>query len=333
MKYAAISMFLLQGAIQICLAQESNLKEDYSALLPEARTVNRFLAHLPPSTILTKEGMAKARTEMQGFVNAKAVQKSSEKIIQGPGGNLKLKIFKPDTIHAVILDIHGGGWCNGTADNDALFNDEAASSCKVAVVSLDYRLAPENAFPACVDDCKAAIKWLLAHAKAEFGTDRIIIQGASAGAHLAAVTTLYVRDSLKAIDKVRGVNLAYGVYDLGRTPSYRQATDTSFLSKKSMDEIFQMVFKGWTLERLQDPHFSPLYADLHGLPSALFTIGALDPLADDTYFMEARWRMAGNKTFLAVYPESPHGVDILPTKMALAAKNRMIEWIKGIAGM
>ena len=77
------------------------------------------------------------------------------------------------------------------------------------------------------------------------------------------------------------------------------------------------------MEKRQSPQYSPLYADLHGLPPALFTIGAADPLADDTYFMEARWRMAGNKIYLAVYPESGHGVDIFPTLMAKAAKQKI----------
>jgi acetyl esterase/lipase len=209
-------------------------------------------------------------------------------------------------------------------------NDEMARACKVAVVSVDYRLAPENPFPACIEDCKAAARWLLQNALKEFGTDKIFVSGNSAGAHLAAVTTLYIRDSLNAIDKVKGVNLVYGAYDLGRTPSHRQATDTSFLPKREMDELVQLVFKDWSVERRQDPRYSPLYADLHHLPPALFTIGAADPLADDTYFMEARWRMAGNKTYLAVYPESPHGVDILPTKMAKIARNKMHQWISDL---
>ena len=120
-----------------------------------------------------------------------------------------------------MLDIHGGGWCEGSALSDAQANDAMARTCKVAVVSVDYRLAPENPFPACIYDCEAAAKWLLNNCKTEFGTDKIFISGGSAGGHLAAVTTLYVRDSLHAIDKVKGVNLVYGVYDLGSTPSHR----------------------------------------------------------------------------------------------------------------
>ncbi len=298
------SLFILLGFVSTTAAQESNLKEDYSAYLNEVRNFNKFIRQAPKGeTVLTKEGLEKSRKAMKVYINADAVKKSTMKTIPGPGGNIPLMIFKPDTVRAVVLDIHGGGWILGEPANDAEFNEELSRTSKVAVVSVDYRLAPEFPFQACIDDCKAAAKWLLSNSMKEFGTDKIFLSGGSAGAHLVAVTTLYIRDSLKAIGKVKGVNLVYGVYDLDRTPSHRQATDSSMLTKRDMDEIFQLVFKDWTKQQLESPAYSPLYADLHGLPPALFTIGALDPLADDTYFMEARWRMAGNKTYLAVYPE------------------------------
>jgi acetyl esterase/lipase len=324
---------LLTVLLFVCLhatifAQQSNLNEDYSAYMPEVRNFNKMLAQAPKSgTILTKEGLEKARESMKVYLNPNTVIKPSVKNIQGPAGNIPLTIFRPDTIRGVVLDIHGGGWIEGSPEYDAQFNDQLARTCKVAVVSVDYRLAPENPFPACIEDCKAAARWLLGNEETEFGTNKIFITGGSAGGHLAAVTTLFIRDSLNAIDRVKGVNLIYGVYDLGRTPSHRLATDSTFMSKKDLAEVMQLVFGNWTMEQKQDPHYSPLYADLHHLPPALFTVGAADPLADDTYFMEARWRMAGNKTYLAVYPESPHGLDLFPTQIAKIARGKMYEWI------
>ena len=94
-----------------------------------------------------------------------------------------------------------------------------------------------------------------------------------------------------------------------------------------MDETFALVFPKWTTNQLRQPQFSPLYADLKNLPPALFTIGTADPLIDDTYFMEARWRLAGNKTFLAVYPECSHAFNFFPTRMAAVANGRMYKWI------
>lgn len=310
-------------------SQQTNSNEDYSAYLPEVRAVNQYIAHMPQNgSLLTKEGLAAQRKSMELFNSAKPKLQPSVKNIQVPAGNLALRIFKPDTIHAVVLEIHGGGWSLGTAAGDDMLNDEMARTCKVAVVSVDYRLAPENPFPACIEDCKAAAKWLVNNAMKEFGTDKLFISGGSAGGHLSAITTLYIRDSLHAIDKVRGVNLIYGCFDLTRTPSCRMATDsTLILSKKELDDFWELVFRGWSKEQLQNPQYSPLYADLKNLPPALFTIGTADPLIDDTYFMEARWRLAGNKTFLAVYPESPHAFNFFPTKMATVANKKMFQWI------
>lgn len=310
-------------------AQQSNLDEDYTAYLPEIRTFNKFLSQSPHTgTVLTKEGLETARNMMKTYAGGKTILTPTTKNIKGPGGDLALMIFKPDTIRAVVLDIHGGAWSVGTAANDATLNDAMARTCDVAVVSVDYRLAPDYPFPACIEDCKAAAKWLLANAKNEFGTDKIFVSGASAGGHLAAVTTIYIRDSLKAIDHVLGVNLVYGCFDLGRTPSDRQATDsTLILYKKSLEESLQLVFGGWSIEQRQRAEYSPLFADLKGLPPALFTVGTADPLMDDTFFMETRWRNAGNKTFLAVYPECPHGLNLFPTKIAKVANERMYRWI------
>jgi acetyl esterase len=313
-------------------AQQTNANENYSAYLPEIRAFNKQLALFANmqqgTSILTKAGLAAARNAMVQDNAAKFQLQPSVKYITGPAGNLALRIFKPDTIRAVVLEIHGGGWSLGTAASDDFQNANMAKACKVAVVSVDYRLAPENAFPACISDCKAAAKWLVNNAMAAFGTDKLFISGGSAGAHLSAVTTLYIRDSLHAINKVRGINLIYGCFDLSRTPSCSMATDsTLILSKKYLDETYQLVFPGWSKEKLREPQYSPLYANLQHLPPALFTIGTADPLIDDTYFMEARWRLAGNKTFLAVYPEASHGFNFFPSQMAKAATEKMYEWI------
>jgi acetyl esterase len=316
-------------------AQQTNANEDYSAYLPEVRAFNQQLAQIPQggASLLTKKGLAAARNSMAPNSSIKPQLQPSVKYISGPAGKLALRIFKPDTsdsyrIRAVVLEIHGGGWSLGTAASDDIQNDIMARTCKVAVVSVDYRLAPEHLFPACINDCKVAAKWLVNNAMKEFGTDKLFISGASAGGHLSAVTTLYIRDTLHAIDKVRGVNLIYGCFDLSRTPSCRMATDsTLLLTKKYLDETYELVFHGWSKEQLRNPQYSPLYADLKNLPPALFTIGTADPLIDDTYFMEARWRLAGNKTFLAVYPESSHAFNFFPSQMARAANEKMFQWI------
>ena len=79
-------------------------------------------------------------------------------------------------------------------------------------------------------------------------------------------------------------------------------------------------------DQLQDPKNSPLYADLKGLPPAFFTVGTSDPLIDDSYIMESRWRRSGNKTSLAVYPECPHAFTGFSLKIATLANRKIYHW-------
>lgn len=73
----------------------------------------------------------------------------------------------------------------------------------------------------------------------------------------------------------------------------------------------------------RDPAVSPLYADLRGLPPALFTVGTLDPLLDDTLFVYGRWVAAGNEAELTVYPGGVHGFNLFPTALARSANARI----------
>lgn len=329
-KMFTLYVFILFSIIENkTFGQQTNFNQDYSSYIPQVKAFNQYIAHLPPeASVLTKEGLTAKRKTLESYNSAKPKLQPSLKNMKGPSGNFELRIFKPDTIRAVVLEIHGGGWSIGTAAGSDLINDEMARTCKVAVVSIDYRLAPENPFPACIEDCKTTAKWLVNNVMKEFGTNKLFISGFSAGAHLSALTTLYIRDSLHAIDKVKGVNLIYGCFDLTRTPSNRMVTEnTLVINKKYLDDTFELVFQGWNKEQLQSPQYSPLYADLKNLPPALFTIGTADPLVDDTYFMEARWRLANNKTYLAVYPECSHAFNFFPTKMAELANRKIFQWI------
>ena len=319
------------------IAQESNKGEDFSPYMEEVRSWNKQMQNIQKDgiktykSILTPEGLAIQRKNLDDALsNTKTSLKPTVMSMRMGDAQFSLRIFRPKEIRAVILDIHGGAWYMGKATNDDWLNDQMARQCKAAVVSVDYGLAPEYPFPDCIRDCYAAVTWLLANARNQFGTDQIIISGASAGAHLSALAAIYIRDSLNAIDKIAGLNLMYGAYDLGKPPSVRNATNNQFPSKLDLDELYALVFSGWDTLRLRQPVYSPLFADLKGLPPALFTTGTIDPLVDNTYFMESKWREAGNKTRLEIYPECPHGFNALPTKIAQLANESMIKWINGM---
>lgn len=253
---------------------------------------------------------------------------AEERVIDGPGGALTLRAFVPQSPKGVYLHIHGGGWVLGRAHLQDPRNEEIARKCEVAVVSVDYRLAPEHPYPAGPDDCEAAALWVARNAKSEFGADTLIIGGESAGAHLSSVSLLRMRDK-HGFAGFAGANLVYGVYDLAMTPSQRNWGARNLVLNTEIMAWFYDQFVPEDMRR--DADLSPLYADLSGLPPALFTVGTLDPLLDDTLFMSMRWQAAGSPAELAVYPGGPHGFDAHPTQMARRARDRMDEFIGGIA--
>lgn len=153
--------------------------------------------------------------------------------------------------------------------------------------TIAHRLAPEHPHPAGLADCVAAIRWLAAHGEREFGARRLIVGGESAGAHLAALALLVLRDRGE-IGAVAAANLAYGVYDVSMTPSARSWGAQRIVINTPDLAFFAEQYA--PSERHRDPDVSPLYADLTGMPLALFTCGTFDPLLDDTLFMAARWQ-------------------------------------------
>lgn len=205
---------------------------------------------------------------------------------------------------------------------------DLAQAAHVAVVSVGYRLAPEHPYPAGPDDCEAAAVWLVENAKSEFGIDRLTIGGGSAGGHLAAATLLRLRDRHQMSDRFCGADLLFGVYDLSLTPSQRNSGRRPIMGGEGLEHMSQQFVSGASREeRRMNPDISPLYAELHDMPPALFSVGTLDPLLDDSLFMAARWAAAGNYAALDVYPESPHGFTMVPTAMARAYHERQSSFI------
>jgi acetyl esterase/lipase len=162
----------------------------------------------------------------------------------------------------------------------------------------------------------------------------LVIGGDSAGAHLAAVTLLRLRDRHGLPDAFAAAVLQYGAFDLSMTPSQRLWGDRNFVLSGPIIEWFGDQFlPGYDLEQRRDPDISPLFADLRGMPPAIFTVGTEDALLDDTLFMEARWRTAGSETELRVWREAPHGFLNLPMRVAdvaLSAENGFLRETLGV---
>ena len=160
--------------------------------------------------------------------------------------------------------------------------------------------------------------WILENAAREWGVDRFAIGGASAGGNLVAVTLQRLRDRHDAASQFLAANMQFGVYDLSGTPSQID------LGRVAFRDLYLPTTPA-AERKVAD--ISPLYGDLRGMPPALFTVGTLDYLYDDSLFMSARWHAAGNETELAVYPESIHGFTAFPAEMGRIASQRIVDFI------
>jgi acetyl esterase/lipase len=236
----------------------------------------------------------------------------------GRAGRIALRVLDAAEPEGVYLHLHGGGWVLGAADLQDEQLRAIADGTGLTAVSVEYRLAPEHPWPAGPDDCEDAAVWLLERGLDELAPGgRLAIGGESAGANLAAVTLLRLRDRHGVSPRrFAAANLLYGGFDLGGTPSRRRWNRGLVLSRPMLDWFDGAYLPGRDAEERRDPDISPLYADLRDLPPALFTVGSEDPLLDDSTLMHARWREAGNEATLSVYEGAPHAFTEFPIELA-----------------
>jgi len=290
------------------------------AVSRETRALNeamiKILTGTPDWWVAGAAATRAARKRGEGPFPAPVISnRARTRMISGKDGNeIPLRIIASDNPRGVYLHIHGGGWVLGGADLQDPMLERIADNTGLAVVSVEYRLAPEHPYPAGPDDCESAALWLTRHAKAEFGTDVLTIGGESAGGHLSAVTLLRMRDR-HDFTGFRGANLVYGAYDMSMTPSQRMFGNERLVLRTVDIVQFANAFLPAVPDR-RDPDISPLYARLHDMPQALFSVGTADALLDDTLFMHGRWVAAGNEAELAVYPGGAHGFTLFPNAIA-----------------
>jgi acetyl esterase len=236
-------------------------------------------------------------------------------------GAIPVRVIRPTSdVRGVYLHFHGGGWSLGAPDHQDPRLVRLADATGQVVVSMGYRLAPEHPYPAGPDDCEAAAVAIIGRAAPEYGTDRITVGGESAGAHLAVVTALRLRDR-HGFTGFRAANLLYGIFDLALTPSARSyGSGPQILTTESIRWFVEQFAAGLDVSSAE---LSPLRADLGGMPPAIFTVGTNDPLLDDTLAMERRWRSSGIDTELHVVQEAPHAFDAFDVAAARRALGRI----------
>ncbi|WP_273454384.1 alpha/beta hydrolase [Nevskia ramosa] len=229
--------------------------------------------------------------------------------IAGPAGELKLRIYTPNGKgpFPILMYFHGGGFVIGDLDTFDSLCRETCAGAGVVMVSVDYRLAPEHAFPAASDDCLAATRWAAAHA-VEINGDagRLGVSGDSAGGNLAAVTALRLRD--EGGPALKAQLLVYPVVDADPDayPSMTENAEGYLLGRKDMEWFFGHYVKDPAA--LTSISLRPIKAEsLKGLPPALVITAEFDPLRDEGNAYAAKLKAAGVAVESKSYDGAIHG--------------------------
>ena len=206
-----------------------------------------------------------------------------------------------------ILFFHGGGWVIGDLDTHDSVCRQLVNATGYTVIAVHYRLAPEHPFPAAVDDCYSALRWVRDNAEPlAVDSSRIAVAGDSAGGNLAATVSLKARD--EGTGGIRFQLLIYPVTDFNfDTPSYIENAEGYLLTEESM-RWFWNHYIGDDESHGNNPLASPMRAtDLSGLPPAMVMTAEYDPLRDEGEAYAERLRKAGVETDLKRYDGLIHG--------------------------
>lgn len=300
-----------------------------AAFDPKVQAFNRMTAEaLSLIDPVYARPAATTRHEREAWAQQGAAKDAAWLDVTNARNALRVRVLPAQAPKGIYFHAHGGGWVLGGPHHQDDLLHHIRDRAQMTVVSVEYRLAPEHPFPAALDDTEDALRWLLDGNAPILGADGPVVAGGeSAGANLIAAALVRLHGHAN-FARLAGACLNYGTFDLSGTPSLLSSRPgTAFLDAK-LSAWFRDHYA--PKERHRDPEVSPLYAHLHGLPPALVLVGTDDPVLDDSLFMYARWRAAGNAAELAVLPGGLHGLLEWQTPLTRPGRERLSTFLRHV---
>jgi acetyl esterase len=290
---------------------------------PQVKTVLNKLAAAGVARPITVEDVQKAYLfypKLSG--TPEHVFRVEDRQVPGPAGNLVIRVYTPSSASnlPILVFFHGGGFVAGSLDTHDTPLRSVTNRCECIVVSVGYRLAPENKYPAAPEDAYAATKWVAEHA-ASIGGDpkRIAVGGDGTGGNLAAVVALMARE--RGAPHLIFQLLIYPSLDASTMrPSWWAETDSPTVTRETKGAILRVYLP--ITGQLSDPFISPIRADnLKNLPPALLIVyGGDDPLRVEDEDYAHRLTQDGVTAKVSLYPHAIHGFFLMAGELDAGKK-------------
>ncbi len=272
-----------------------------------------LLALVQAGTPMSEQTPEEARRAFQALTDLRdpkmtiPVASTEDRTVPGAAGDLRARVYRPEGEgpFPTVAFFHGGGFVIGDIDSHDNVARALCAHLPAVVVSVDYRLAPEDPFPAGVDDAVAVTRWLLDHLADFGGDDRLAVAGDSAGGNLSAV----------AAQCVPGLAGQFVIY-----PSVDKSGDYPSREENASGYMLDLPTMLWFVDHYvpegvdpEDPRLSPIRGALTGLPPTVVVTAELDPLRDEGEAYAAALREAGVPVVVRRYDGLIHGFMHLET--------------------
>lgn len=294
---------------------------------PESREpLDQLLAVMPggfnaiPDIVARRDAAAQLLAAIEIPPNESVTHE--DRAVPGPEGapDISVRIYRPvnasGTLPGVYF-IHGGGMILGSVEGENAVAEQVCEQVGAVVVSVEYRLAPEDPHPAQAEDCYAGLVWMARNA-AELGFDpgRLAVYGGSAGGGLAIAVVLLARD--RGFPAIRFQMPIYPMIDdTNETASSHEVTDVGVWDRAANIEAWQWYLGGGK----PDQYAAPTRAeDLSGLPPAFIEVGTVDLFRDEDIAFATRLMQAGVPTELHVNPGAYHASEVLAPQAELSGR-------------
>jgi len=307
-------LFLLSALASSHVFAQNGVTPAPGAAPMDADSVAFMKAQLPaPSLLSPPEEVrdARRRARLRNQPDLPQVLQVKEYEAIGPQGPIPVRLYRGAGTPATgalpaLVYYHGGGWLLGDLDSHDWICRSIANKADCAVISVDYRLAPEHRFPAAFDDALAALHWIVAHAASlRIDPTAISVGGDSAGGNLAAAAALALRD--EGSTRLTSQILIYPAVDLSMSGDYYgRFTKDLILTDDAMRTFIGLYVP--EVSQRKDWRASPLLASsLKDLPPAFVLLAGFDPLRAEGEAYAARLAKEGVPTTVKRYPGQMHG--------------------------